>query len=122
MARRARRALSASALVAAFVFPPVLANTSGSTLEILGTISYPLADLLLVAFVLFALAMTGWRPGPVLGGAAAAFGVDRRRRRLLPLVGRDQQRHAQRARLALAGGGARARRGRLARGAASTRA
>ena len=68
-------ALSASALVAAFVFPPVLANTQGSTLEILGSISYPLADLLIVAFVLFALAMTGWRPSGVLGGAAAAFVV-----------------------------------------------
>ena len=68
-------ALSASALVAAFVFPPVLANTRGSTLEILGTISYPLADLLIVAFVLFVLAMTGWRPSSALGGAAAAFVV-----------------------------------------------
>jgi two-component system, cell cycle response regulator len=68
-------ALSASALVAAFVFPPVLANTQGSTLEILGSISYPLADLLIVAFVLFALAMTGWRPSAALGGAAAAFVV-----------------------------------------------
>ena len=66
-------ALSASALVAAFVFPPVLANTQGSTLDILGSISYPLADLLIVAFVLFALAMTGWRPSAALGGAAAAF-------------------------------------------------
>jgi two-component system, cell cycle response regulator len=66
-------ALSASALVAAFVFPPVLANTHGSTLQILGSISYPLADLLIVAFVLFALAMTGWRPSAALGGAAAAF-------------------------------------------------
>jgi two-component system cell cycle response regulator len=68
-------ALSASALVAAFVFPPVLANTHGTTLEILGSISYPLADLLLVAFVLFALAMTGWRPSAVLGGACMAFVV-----------------------------------------------
>ena len=68
-------ALSASALVAAFVFPPVLANTQGSTLEILGSISYPLADLLIVAFVLFSLAMTGWRPNAMLGGAAAAFVV-----------------------------------------------
>ena len=68
-------ALSASALVAAFVFPPVLANTQGTTLEILGTISYPLADLLVVAFVLFALAMTGWRPSSALGGAAMAFVV-----------------------------------------------
>jgi diguanylate cyclase (GGDEF)-like protein len=68
-------ALSASALVAAFVFPPVLANTQGSTIEVLSSISYPLADLLLVAFVLFSLAMTGWRPSATLGGACAAFVV-----------------------------------------------
>jgi two-component system cell cycle response regulator len=66
-------ALSASAIVASFVFPPVLANTKGSTLEILGSISYPLADLLIVAFVVFALAMVGWRPSAALGGVATAF-------------------------------------------------
>jgi two-component system cell cycle response regulator len=66
-------ALSVSALVAAFVFPPVLASTRGDALTVFGAISYPLADLLLVAFALFALAMTGWRPGPVLRGACVAF-------------------------------------------------
>ncbi|MEA2473818.1 MAG: hypothetical protein QOE06_1733 [Thermoleophilaceae bacterium] len=66
-------ALSASAIVASFVFPPVLSNTRGSTLEILGSISYPLADLLVVAFVVFALAMVGWRPSAALGGVAIAF-------------------------------------------------
>ena len=68
-------ALSASAIVASFVFPPVLANLQGSTAEVLGSISYPLADLLIVAFVLFALAMTGWRPSAALGGVAVAFTV-----------------------------------------------
>ncbi|MDX6642711.1 MAG: hypothetical protein QOD76_673 [Solirubrobacteraceae bacterium] len=66
-------ALSVSALVAAFVFPPVLATTRGDALTVFGAISYPLADLLLVAFALFALAMTGWRPGGVLSGACVAF-------------------------------------------------
>jgi two-component system cell cycle response regulator len=68
-------ALSASALVAAFVFPPVLSNTEGSLATIVGALSYPLADLLLVAFVLFATAMTGWRPGAALAGVSAGFVV-----------------------------------------------
>jgi two-component system cell cycle response regulator len=66
-------ALSVSALVAAFVFPPVLANTQGDAATVIGAISYPLADLLLVAFVLFAVSLTGWRPGVALGGTALAF-------------------------------------------------
>ncbi|HEX8068170.1 MAG TPA: diguanylate cyclase [Thermoleophilaceae bacterium] len=68
-------ALSVAALVAAFVFPPVLANTGGGTMEVIGAVSYPLGDVLVVAFALFAMALTGWRPGGVLGGAAVAFGV-----------------------------------------------
>ncbi|MEA2375781.1 MAG: hypothetical protein QOD53_2244 [Thermoleophilaceae bacterium] len=66
-------ALSVSALVAAFVFPPVLAGLSTDAVTIISSISYPLADLLLVAFALFSLAMTGWRPGPALAAMVAAF-------------------------------------------------
>ena len=54
-------ALSVCALVAAFVFPPVLAHAKGSTLHVVGDLSYPLADLLLVACGLFAMAMTSAR-------------------------------------------------------------
>ena len=66
-------ALSACALVAAFVFPPVLAHAHGSTTAVIGDLSYPFADLLLFAGCLFAMAMTGWRPGRTLGVATAAF-------------------------------------------------
>jgi diguanylate cyclase (GGDEF)-like protein/putative nucleotidyltransferase with HDIG domain len=68
-------ALSVSALVAAFVFPPVLAGSGGTVATVVGALSYPLADLMLVAFVLFATAMTGWRPSGMLAGASAAFVV-----------------------------------------------
>ncbi|MBV9212724.1 MAG: diguanylate cyclase [Actinobacteria bacterium] len=68
-------ALSACALVAAFVFPPVLANVRGSTATVAGDLSYPLADLLVFATGLFALAMTGWRPGRRFATAIAAFSM-----------------------------------------------
>ncbi len=66
-------ALSVCALVAAFVFPPVLAHAHGSTPAVIGDLSYPFADLLLFAGGLFAMAMTGWRPGRTLGVATSAF-------------------------------------------------
>jgi diguanylate cyclase (GGDEF)-like protein len=65
-------ALSVSALVAAFVFPPVLSGSGGSVVTVVGALAYPLADLMLVAFVLFATAMTGWRPSRMLAGASLA--------------------------------------------------
>jgi diguanylate cyclase (GGDEF)-like protein len=68
-------ALSVCALVAAFVFPPVLAHATGSTLQVAGDLSYPLADLLLVACGLFAMAMTGWRPGRDLAVVTSAFSL-----------------------------------------------
>jgi two-component system, cell cycle response regulator len=68
-------ALSVCALVAAFLFPPVLAHLHGATLDVVGAVSYPLGDLLLVASGLFAMAMTGWRPGRVLASLSAAFAV-----------------------------------------------
>jgi diguanylate cyclase (GGDEF)-like protein len=66
-------ALSVSALVASFVFPPVLAGLHGDALTIVSSLSYPLCDLLLVAVALFAMAMTGWRPGAALAAMCAAF-------------------------------------------------
>jgi two-component system cell cycle response regulator len=68
-------ALSVCALVAAFLFPPVLAHLNGGTLDVVGAVSYPLGDLLLVASGLFAMAMTGWRPGRVLASVSAAFAL-----------------------------------------------
>jgi len=67
-------ALSVCALAAAFVLPPVLANHRGAPFgQLVGFLAYPLADLLLVACVVFTLAMTGWRPGIFLAAVAAAF-------------------------------------------------
>src|SRR3954471_591294 len=68
-------ALSVCAIVASFLFPPVLANLKGSTVDVAGALSYPLADLLLVASGLFAMAMTGWRPGRVLAAMTVASGL-----------------------------------------------
>jgi diguanylate cyclase (GGDEF)-like protein len=68
-------ALSVCAIVAAFLFPPVLANLKGNAGDVAGALSYPLADLLLVASGLFAMAMTGWRPGRVLASVAVASGL-----------------------------------------------
>ena len=60
-------ALAVSALVAAFAFPSVLAEGNGGLWAVISNMSYPLADLLLIAVVLFTLAMAQWRPGRVLG-------------------------------------------------------
>ena len=67
-------ALSVCALAAAFVLPPVLANNRGAPFDqLVGFLAYPLADLLLVACVVFTLAMTGWRPGIFLAVVAGGF-------------------------------------------------
>ncbi|HKP91633.1 MAG TPA: HD domain-containing phosphohydrolase [Thermoleophilaceae bacterium] len=68
-------ALSVCAIVASFLFPPVLAHLSGPTIDVVGALSYPLADLLLVASGLFTMAMTGWRPGRVLASVTIASGL-----------------------------------------------
>jgi diguanylate cyclase (GGDEF)-like protein len=68
-------ALSVCAIVAAFLFPPVLAHLKGPAIDVVGALSYPLADLLLVASGLFAMAMTGWRPGRVLASVTVAAGL-----------------------------------------------
>ncbi|MGD9751263.1 MAG: putative bifunctional diguanylate cyclase/phosphodiesterase [Acidimicrobiia bacterium] len=51
-----------AALVAAFVFPPLLEGASGTALAVAVNLSYPLADLLLIAMLLAGLAPAGWRP------------------------------------------------------------
>ncbi len=58
--------LGVAAVVAAFVFPTLLSGASGSALAIAVNISYPLADLLLVAVLLAGLAPVGWRPDRAL--------------------------------------------------------
>ena len=58
--------LGVAAVVAAFVFPTLLSGASGSALAVAVNISYPLADLLLVAVLLAGLAPVGWRPDRAL--------------------------------------------------------
>ena len=66
-------ATTIAALTAAIAFDPVLADTSGATLEVATDLAYPLADLGLLALVVTLLALTGWRPG--LGWAAFAVAL-----------------------------------------------
>jgi diguanylate cyclase (GGDEF)-like protein len=65
-------ALALAALAAAFVFP-ALVHTGGSTANVIADLAYPVADVLLVGFVVWVLALTGWRPGRVL--AVVALGL-----------------------------------------------
>jgi two-component system cell cycle response regulator len=53
-------ALSVAALAATLLFEAVVSSTGGAALSVATNLAYPLADLLLVAFVVGALAMTGW--------------------------------------------------------------
>jgi diguanylate cyclase (GGDEF)-like protein len=68
-------ALALSAVVAAFAFPPLLAGTDGSMTTLVADLAYPVADLVLVAFVVWVVALTGWRPGSVLGYVTAGLVV-----------------------------------------------
>ena len=60
-------ALAVSAVVAAFAFPPVLAGAGSNLARLLADMSFPLADLMLIAVVVFTVAMTAWRPTASLG-------------------------------------------------------
>jgi len=67
--------LAIAALSCQFVLPPIIAETGGSLSSVVGDLIYPLGDLLLLAFVVAVLALTGWRPGRVLGGVALAIAL-----------------------------------------------
>ena len=53
-------ALAVAALAATILFQAVVSATGGDPLSVATNLAYPLADLLLAAFVIGALAMTGW--------------------------------------------------------------
>jgi two-component system cell cycle response regulator len=56
-------ALAVAACVAALVLPPILAmSVQGDTAAVAVNLAYPSGDLLLVAMIVGALALTGWRP------------------------------------------------------------
>jgi diguanylate cyclase (GGDEF)-like protein len=65
--------LTLAAFAAAFVFEPLLSSTEGDPLTVAVTLGYPVADLLLIAFVGVSCALTGWRPGRTWSLIAASF-------------------------------------------------
>ncbi len=56
-------ALGTAALGTAFVFDFVAGHTSGSTLEVMTTLAYPIGDIAMLALAVGVVALTGWRPG-----------------------------------------------------------
>ncbi len=65
--------LAAATVGAALVLPPILHSAHGDAASLGVALAYPIGDLLLLAFALGALAMTGWRPGRVWLLIAAAL-------------------------------------------------
>jgi diguanylate cyclase (GGDEF)-like protein len=56
-------ALGTAALGTALIFEFVAARTSGTTVEVVTTLAYPLGDVILLALVVGIIALTRWRPG-----------------------------------------------------------
>ncbi len=73
-------ALGTAALGTAFVFDFVAEKATGSTLEELTTLSYPIGDIAMLSLVVGVIALTGWRPGRtwslLLAGLAALVIAD----------------------------------------------
>jgi diguanylate cyclase (GGDEF)-like protein len=65
--------LAVAALGTAVVFQAVLDAVGGSRAAIATNLAYPLADLTLIALVVWALGVTGWRPGRTWGLIAAGL-------------------------------------------------
>jgi GGDEF domain-containing protein len=68
-------ALAAAAVSASVVLQVVLDHTSGDTPAMAVGLAYPVADLVLLAIVIFVFAFAGWRAGRAWTAAAVAFGV-----------------------------------------------
>src|SRR6266542_3408428 len=65
--------LAVAALGTAVVFEAVLGTIGGSPAAVATNLAYPLADLTLIALVVWALAVTGWKPGRTWGLIAAGL-------------------------------------------------
>src|SRR5215212_6440585 len=65
--------LAVAALGTAFVFQAILDATGGSKAAVATNLSYPLADLTLIALVVWVLGVSGWRPGRAWGLIAAGL-------------------------------------------------
>jgi diguanylate cyclase (GGDEF)-like protein len=57
--------LGAASVAAALILPPILRHATGAHSSIVVSLAYPIGDLLLTAFALGAIGITGWRPGGV---------------------------------------------------------
>ncbi len=68
-------ALAVAALSSQFLLPSIISASGGSFQNVLGDLIYPLGDLLLLCFVVAVLAITGWRPGRVLGTVAVGLAL-----------------------------------------------
>lgn len=73
-------ALGTAALGTAFVFDFVADRTTGTTVEMLTTLSYPLGDIGMLSLVVGVTALTGWHPGRtwslLLAGLGALVAAD----------------------------------------------
>lgn len=70
--------LAAASLASALALRPILAATGGTPAMVATNLSYPTADLLLLAMMMGVYALFGWRPPRqwwVLGGGLAAFAI-----------------------------------------------
>lgn len=66
-------AFAVGALGTAIVLQAVLRTIGGSTAAVATNLAYPLADVTLIALVVWALAVTGWRPGRTWGFLATGL-------------------------------------------------
>jgi two-component system cell cycle response regulator len=57
--------LGAASVAAALILPPVLDQATSAHNSVIVSMAYPIGDLLLTAFALGAIGVTGWRPGGV---------------------------------------------------------
>jgi diguanylate cyclase (GGDEF)-like protein len=55
--------LGAASVASALILPPILDHATGAHSSIVVSLAYPIGDLLLTAFALGAVGLTGWRPG-----------------------------------------------------------
>jgi two-component system, cell cycle response regulator len=68
-------ALGTAALGAAFVFDFVADKATGSPIEVITTLAYPLGDIAMVSMVVGVVALTGWRPGRTWSLLLAGLGA-----------------------------------------------
>jgi two-component system, cell cycle response regulator len=65
--------LAAATVGAAAILPPIVEHTHGNMGSVAVSLAYPIGDLLLLAFTVGAIGLTGWRPGRVWLLIAAAM-------------------------------------------------